>query len=82
MLKNQLILIVGLQYNRILVEAANFSHEPDATDQEDRYRHFVAPHGVEINILNILLGGSSFVFHFRLHKIHQGKGLLAGGLVL
>lgn len=77
-LEDELILVVGFEHYRVLVKAANLSDKANTAYQKNRYGNLIASHGVEINVLNVL-GRRSFVLHFRLHKIHQGKGLLYGG---
>src|SRR5688572_29897576 len=73
-LEDQLILIVRFQHNRVLVKPTDLPDQTNTADQENRHRNLIASHGVEIDVLNIL-GGRSFVLHFRLHKIHQERGL-------
>ena len=77
MFENQLILVVGLQYNRVFVKATDLSHQANAANQEDRYGNFVPSHRIEIDILNVLWGGRSFILHVRLHKIHLPRVVLA-----
>src|SRR5215475_5660025 len=69
MLKNQLLLIVGLKNHGILVTAFNLSNQFYTADQKNGDRRFIAANRIEVNILDVL--GRCFIFHRNSLKIDE-----------
>src|SRR5215831_4208432 len=67
MLKNQLLLIVGLKNHGVLVETFDLSNQFYTADQKNGDRRFIAANRIQVYILNVL--GRCFVFHRNSLKI-------------
>jgi hypothetical protein len=69
-LKNELLLIVGLEHDRILVETFDAAGKLDATHQVDGKEGFILPRVVEKSLLDIL------------RQLFHGRPLAGFGLVI
>jgi hypothetical protein len=69
MLKDQLLLVVGLENHGILVETFDLSNQFYTADQKNGDWGFIAANCIEVNILDIL--GRCFVFHRNSLKIYE-----------
>src|SRR5215469_897154 len=69
MLKDQLLLVVGLENHGILVETFYLSNQFYTADEKNGDRGFIAANCIQINILDVL--GRCFVFHRNSLKIYE-----------